>query len=403
MKVVQINPVLSGSTGKIAIEISKMLNKENIENYIFYAMGKSDYKNAVKYANTFIIKVNAFLAKIFGNYGFNSRLMTRRLINNLKRVKPDVVHLHNIHGHNVNLEMLFKYLKKIDVKIVWTFHDCWAFTGYCTYFDYEKCDKWKMKCGACPQRKRYSYFFDRSAWLYEKKKELFTGFKDFTVVTPSKWLAELVKESFMKEYPIEVIYNGIDTELFCPADSDFRKKFLLEDKSILLGVAMGYEKRKGFEYFLKLSKIIPDNMRIVLVGVNKKQIKNLSENIIGIEKTENQKELAEIYSAADVFINLTLEDNFPTVNLEALSCGTPVMTFDTGGSVESIDENTGIVLKKADFENIVNNIVKMTSNKYSADVCRKRVLKEFSAENCFLKYIYLYRKQENKKIRTNPY
>ena len=390
MKVVQINTVCSGSTGKIATQISKMLNKEGIQNYIFYAMGKSDYKNAVKYANFFLIKINALFAKVFGNYGFNSKIITKRLINNLKKIKPDVVHLHNIHGHNVNLLMLFDYLKKNNVKIVWTFHDCWAFTGYCVHFDYEKCDKWKMKCGACPQRKRYSYFFDRSAWLYEKKKELFTGFKDFTVVTPSKWLAELVKNSFLREYSVKVIYNGVDTELFCPIDSDFRKKFSLENKIVLLGTAMSFNEKKGFEYFLKLSKSIPDNMRIVLVGVNEKQIKNLPENIIGIEKTENQRELAEIYSAADVFINLTLEDNFPTVNLEALACGTPVITFDTGGSGESIDENTGIVVEKGNINGVIKGIDELIGNLKSSACARETAVKKYDAKKSFAEYLNIY-------------
>ena len=391
MKVVQINPVCSASTGKIAVEISKLLNSEGIENYIYYTSGYSDYENAYKYANDTLIKVNALLAKIFGNYGFNSRFITKRLISELKKIKPDVIHLHNLHSHNVNLEMLFSYLKSIDVKIIWTFHDCWSFTGYCTHFDYIGCNKWKKECKNCPERKSYSWFFDRSTYLYKKKKELFTGVEGMTIVTPSKWLAELVKESIFGKYPVKVIYNGIDTDIFKPTASDFRKTYGLENKKILLGIAMNLGERKGFNYFLELSKIIPDDMRIVLVGVNKKQTESLPENIIGIEKTANQKELAEIYTAADVFVNPTREEVFGLVNVEALACGTPVVTFDTGGSPECIDDIVGAKVEKGDIKAMLFEANKFI-NKVDIDLkCRERVIKNFDSKNSFKQYLDLYK------------
>lgn len=392
MKVVQINPVCYASTGKIAVEISKLLDRENIENYILYTSGNSDFKNSIKYANDKIIKFNALLAKVKGNYGFNSKIITKRLILKLKEIKPDVVHLHNLHGHNVNLEMLFTYLKSIDVKIVWTFHDCWSFTGYCTHFDYIGCKKWKTGCGNCPQRKSYTWFFDRSSKLYAKKEELFTGFSDMTIVTPSKWLAEKAKDSFFGDYPIEVINNGIDCELFKPTESNFREKYGLRDKKILLGVAMGFDTRKGLDSFIELSKIIADDMHIVLVGVSKKQIEILPGNITGIERTANQVELAEIYTAADVFINCTYEDNFPTVNIEALSCGTPVVTFDTGGSKEAIDETCGSIVKKGDVEALYKEICRILDEKNIKENCIKRAKNNFSSKPQYKKYLEIYRR-----------
>lgn len=392
MKVVQINPVCYASTGKIAVEISKLLDAENIENYILYTSGNSNFKNSIKYANDKIIKFNALLAKVKGNYGFNSKIITKRLILKLKKIKPDVIHLHNLHGHNVNLKLLFTYLKSIDVKIVWTFHDSWSFTGYCTYYDYPVCYKWKTGCGNCPQVKRFSWFLDKSLHLYNKKRKLFTGFKDMTIVTPSKWLAEFSKISFFGEYPIEVINNGIDTELFKPTESNFRERYGLVDKKILLGVAMGFDRRKGLNSFIELSKIIADDMHIVLVGVSKKQIETLPGNITGIERTANQVELAKVYTAADVFVNCTYEDNFPTVNLEALACGIPVVTFDTGGSKEAIDETCGSFVEKGDVVALYKEICRIFEEKNIKENCIKRAKNNFSSEPQYRKYLEIYRR-----------
>ncbi|MBQ7037055.1 MAG: glycosyltransferase [Clostridia bacterium] len=390
MKVVQINAVCSGSTGKIAVDISRLLDQNGIENYILYSMGNSDFKNAVKYASDKEIKLNALFAKTSGKYGFHSVMMTKRLIKKLKAIKPDVIQLHNLHGHNVHLGMLFRYLKKSDAKIFWTHHDAWAFTGYCMYFDYVSCDRWKTGCHTCPQKKKYSWFFDKSQFLYEKKKTLFEGFRDLTMITPSAWLGDLIKKSHLGEYPVKVIPNGIDLNLFKPTKSDFRAKYGLADKKIYLGVAMAFEPRKGGKYFLELAKLLPDDACLVLVGLTKEQIASLPENIIGITRTENQKELAGIYTAADVFVNCTLEDNFPTVNLEALACGTPVVTFQTGGSPEAVDETCGSVVPQGDVETMKAEAQKWAADDFSAE-CRARAEKLYMAEARFLDYINLYK------------
>ncbi len=390
MKVVQINPVCTGSTGKIAVEISKLLDANGIANYIFYTSGKSDFKNARKYATDLEIKINALWAKIRGNYGFNSKAMTKRLICELEKIKPDVIQLHNLHGHNVNLEMLFQYLKKADVKIFWTFHDCWSFTGYCTYFDYAKCEKWKQGCQCCKQKKAFSWIFDRSKTLYQKKKLLFEGIKDLTIITPSAWLANLAKKSFFGEYPVRVIPNGIDLEIFRPTESNFREKYKLQNKKIWLGVAMGFEKRKGFSYFLELAKQIDEGTCLVMVGITKEQIAILPSNVIGIERTANQKELAEIYSAADVFVNCTLEEVLGMVNIEALACGTPVITFDTGGSPECVDETCGIVVPQGDVL-ALKVAAEGLDRAALKDACRRRAEKLYDAKQRFEDYVNLYK------------
>ncbi len=389
MKVVQINQVCYSSTGKIAIGISKMLTEQGVENHICYSFGQSDYPLAKKYGSDMGTKATALLAKLGGRYGFYSTKITKTLIRELEKIRPDVVHLHNIHGHNVNLDLLFTYLKRADSKVVWTFHDCWAFTGYCMYFDMDGCEQWKFGCQGCPQKRNYSWGFDKSQWLYDRKKELFTGIRDLTIVTPSRWLADFVSESFLKDYPIRVIPNGIDLQVFHPDAGNVKERLGLAGKKVILGVAMGFDKRKGLSYFIDLAGRVDEDTKIVLVGVSKEQIATLPENVIGIERTANQKELAQLYSAADVFVNCTLEDNFPTVNLEALACGTPVVTFRTGGSPESVHEGTGAVVEQGDMDALLNAIRRI-NKKDMTESCRKTAEKYYEEGKCFAEYLKIY-------------
>ena len=270
----------------------------------------------------------------------------------LKKVEdynPDVIHLHNIHGYYINIEILFDYLKRANKKVVWTLHDCWAFTGHCAYFDYVGCNKWQDGCKECPQKNEYpnSLLIDSSEWNFNKKKDIFTGVPDLTIVTPSKWLAGLVKQSFLSEYKVEVINNGIDLNIFKPTKSDFRERYGLENKFIILGVANVWDRRKGLQYLIDLAEKIDDNYKVIIVGVSEKQKKSLPKNIIGITRTNDVRELVEIYSVADVFVNPTLEDNFPTTNLEALACGTYVITFNSGGSGECLKLGGGKVINNS--------------------------------------------------------
>lgn len=391
MKLVQINSVCeSGSTGKICVAVSKLLSAQNVENYILYACGTSDYTLAKKYMSSFDVKIQALKSKIFGNYGFQSKSATKRLIEELDRISPDVVQLHNLHSHNVHLGLLFSYLKEKKTKIFWTFHDCWAITGYCPHYDMIGCDQWSLEgCKNCPLRKHYSWFFDRSRFLFDKKKQLFSGL-DLTIITPSKWLAEQVKRSFLNEYKVKVIHNGIDLSVFCPRESDFRQKYHLENKYILLGVAFDWGVRKGLDVFVELSKRLDERFQIVLVGTNEMIDKQLPENIISIHRTANQTELAEIYTAADVFVNPTREEALGLVNIESLACGTPVITFNTGGSPESIDDTCGVVVEKNDVDKMLQVAIEVcATHPFSQSTCIQRA-QLFDSKHKFEEYVNLY-------------
>ena len=333
---------------------------------------------------------------MFGKTGFASKHATKKLLKFLDKINPDIVHLHNIHGYYLNIELLFNYLKEKQIRVIWTLHDCWSFTGQCAFFDYVGCDKWQTECKNCPMLSEYpKSFVDSSKWNYQKKKELFTGL-NITLVTPSKWLASLVKNSYLKVYDVKVINNGIDLNVFKPTPSNFREKYCLKDKKMILGVAGVWDRRKGLNDFIELSKLLDDNYVIVLVGLNDKQLDLLPHNIIGIKRTENQQELAGLYTTADVFFNPTYEDNYPTVNLESLACGTPVITYDTGGSPEFVDffdSHYHPVISKAklcdeDFNYIVDNINNCMRQKRIINLIDKKKL-HFS--NMVSAYIEIYK------------
>ena len=391
MKVVQINSTCGiGSTGKICVDISKLLSKENIENYILYSCHSDGYELGIQCSNDKYVKIQALKSRIFGNYGFNSQKATRKMIAELERINPDVVHIHNIHGHDCDFEMLFRYLKKTKKKVFYTFHDCWAFTGYCPHFTMAKCNSWTEKCGNCSLKNEYSWFLDKSSQNFRRKSESFKGL-NLTIITPSRWLADIVKKSFLKDYPVIVINNEIDLSVFKPQDSDFRSKYDLSDKKIVLGVAFDWGPRKGLDVFIDLSNRLPDEYKIVLVGTNDSIDKQLPDNIISIYRTQNQQELAEIYSAADVFVNPTREENYPTVNMESIACGTPVLTFRTGGSPEMLDETCGSVVECDDVDALEREIVRICMERpYTKEMCVDKA-KAFDQNVKFKEYINFYK------------
>ena len=398
MKVLQVNTVCGiGSTGRIVTDIHKMLIMQGYESAVAYGRGTAhNCDNTIKIGNNLDFYTHALKTRILDKHGFGSKNATRKFLERVKNYNPDVIHLHVLGGYYLNIELLFNFLKEYNKPIVWTLHACWAFTGHCSHFDYANCYKWETHCQKCPERRSYpkSIFIDNSYNNFEKKKKLFTGLDKLTLVTPSEWLAKLVKRSFLKDYTVKVINNGIDLSVFKPSPSNFRKRYNLENKFIILGVANKWEKRKGFEYFIELSKLIEPDETIVMVGLSKNQLKQLPKNVIGITRTNNVQELAEIYTTADVFFNPTLEDNFPTTNLEALACGTPVITFNTGGSIETIDDTTGFIVEKGDLEQAIKTIRKIKTEgkeKYS-DSCIKRANKYYNKNNKFQEYIELYEK-----------
>ena len=390
MKLVQINTTCGvGSTGKICVGISKLLTERGVQNRILYSCDTSGYSLGVACSDHQYQKVQALKSRVFGNYGFNSGFATQKIIGALEQFHPDVVHLHNIHGHDCNLERLFSYFRKNHTRLVWTFHDCWAFTGYCTHFTMAKCDKWKQGCSKCPLRRDYSWFFDRSSAMFNAKKRLFQG-QNLTIVTPSDWLAGLVKQSFLMDVPVRVIHNGIDLEVFRPSEGDFRQKHGLEKKKIVLGVAFDWGEKKGLDVFSALSNRLPEDYQIVLVGTDETVERVIPKEILSIRRTQNQKELAEIYTSADVLVNPTREDNFPTVNLEALACGTPVITSQTGGSPEMIDKSCGSVVDCEDVAVLAEEITRVcTQQTFLAKQCIRRA-EDFEIKKRFEEYLELY-------------
>jgi len=406
MRILQINTVYKngGSTGRIVYDLSQVMRQEDIESYIAfgYEYSKTADQNTYKIEDIPALKCNILKTRVFGKHGFYNEGVTKKFLKWIDTVKPDIIHLHNLHNDYVNIELLFDYIKMHDIPVIWTLHDCWSFTGWCANFDFSGCDKWKTGCGHCPSLKEYpfTWFFDRSKEIYSGKKKIFNGVNNLTIITPSQWLADLVKQSFLKDYKVKVINNGIDLSVFKPLESNFREKHNLQNKTIVLAMAMKLSKQKGIEYLLQLPDLLPDDYCLVLVGINENQRKLLPKNnCVGITKTNNAVELAGIYSAADMFVNPTLGDNFPTTNLEALACGTPVITFRTGGSPESVDDNVGIVVAKGNLDELVNAIIKVREKgklSYSS-YCIAKASESYNKEKQALKYIDAYK--ENMKAK----
>ena len=386
MKIVQISTFSYKAAGNIMMNLHRAMIKNGIDSYVVWGRGrKSENDHEYFMDDNWGVKLHGVYTRITDKTGFASTSSTRKLLHWLDEIEPDIIHLHCIHGYFINISLLFTYIKEKNIKVIWTQHDCWAFTGHCAYFDACGCEKWKTGCHDCGQLVTYpaSRLMDNSKWNWETKKELFTG-ANVTVITPCEWLSTLVKMSFLGEYPIHVIYNGIDTNVFKPTKNYFKEKNGIEAKKMILGVASEWTERKGLRDFIELDEILDKKKYvIVLVGVSKKQAKNLPKDIIALNRTNNVKELVEIYSAADVYFNPTYEDNFPTTNLEATACGAPVITYDTGGSPESVDSRA--VVQKGDL----NRVKKIICSQLQ--IFKPKLRDEMNVENMVAEYIRLYR------------
>lgn len=397
MTILIINSVYkTGSTGRIVYDTAECLKSKNYICYVAYGRGKTiKDSNIFKIGRLYNQYLEVLATRIFDRQGLFSKIPTKKLINFIKSTKPDLIHIHNLHGYYLNYEILVDYLTTNNIPIVWTLHDCWPITGHCAYFDYANCSKWKLECNKCPQKKSYpkSLIFDNSKGNFHKKKELFSKIDNLTLVTPSNWLRNIISLSFMQNKNVITINNGINLELFKPTEPNEIKRLNIPKKSkIILGVANIWDNRKGLKYFLDLSKMIDNDYIIVLVGLSDKQLKILPNNILGIKRTSSVAELAELYTLANVFVNPTLEDNFPTTNLEAMACGTPVITFDTGGSPECIKKNTGFVVKKGDTTDLLRKIITVCDNGKSIykDTCIAHVRENFDKNIKIEEYINTY-------------
>lgn len=343
MKILFLNSVCGiRSTGRIVTDLAQRYIAQGHEVKIAYGRESipARYKGiSHRIGSEMDVRINGVKARLCDNEGFNAAHQTKLFLKWAEQYDPDVLWLHNLHGYYLNIELLFDWIKsRPHMEVRWTLHDCWAFSGHCAHFSFVKCQRWKHQCGDCPQKGEYpkSAFLDRSAENYRRKRKAFCGVKKMLLITPSRWLADLVKQSFLGEYPVEVVYNTIDTEVFLPTEGDFRARYGLEDKKIVLGVSSVWNSRKGFSDFLRLGELLDSACQVVLVGVSDRQLGQLPDSILGITRTDSPSQLAQIYTAADVFVNLTYEDTYPTVNLEAQACGTPCLTYRTGGSVESV-------------------------------------------------------------------
>lgn len=391
MKLLQINVTANwGSTGKIAEDIGKIAIQQGWESWIAYGRGNPESaSNLIRVGSDLDLKSHVIQTRLFDNHGLVSSSATRKFINQIREINPDIIHLHNIHGYFLNYPKLFSFLKEYGKPVVWTLHDCWPFTGHCAYYDFVKCGKWKNGCFNCPQLGSYpqSILLDRSEKNYRDKKKAFLGVENLTLVPVSNWLRCEVGQSFLKDYPVQTIHNGIDINVFKASKErvDSRKVFKI------LGVASVWDRRKGLEEFIKLRSILPEEYEITLVGLSKKQIEQLPDGIGGITRTDSIEALVDLYSSADVFVNPTLEDNFPTTNLESLACGTPVITYDTGGSPEAVDSSCGIVVPYQDVQGLASAIVRVCGNKaFTSEACRKRAEEYFDKNKSFQKYLDLY-------------
>ena len=401
----QINSVInSGSTGRIAEEIGRLAINNGWKSYIAY--GRNDRPSEsllIKIGNDWDIKWHGVQTRLFDRHGLASKKATDELVEKIKEIKPDIIHLHNLHGYYLNIEILFHYLATARIPVVWTLHDCWPMTGHCAHFSFIGCDKWKTLCEHCPQKKVYpaSYLMDRSLKNYQLKKKLFTSVPQMTLVPVSNWLANIVKESFLKIYPIKTIYNGVDTTVFVPCSTTkIREKYKIPTNTfVFLGIASIWSERKGLKDFIRLSESLKENEMIILVGLTDKQINILPRNILGISRTENIHELAELYSLTDVFVNPTWEDNFPTTNIEALACGTPVITYQTGGSPEALTPETGFVVEQGDLAGIRDAIdsIKSKGKSFYAESCRERAVRMFNKNERYAEYLELYEQMLSEK------
>lgn len=393
MRILMVNTVYAvGSTGKIVNQIAQKAEKSGAQCMIAHRYENKEKQylpNVVPVGSWLDCHIHNRLSQMFMLRGVFSRWKTFLFLKKVTRYNPDIIHLHNISGNFINDFMLFRYIKKHRIKVIWTFHDCWPLTGYCKYFDMAGCDRWQNGCGHCLQRGRS--LVDLSALMYKRKQKMFSGIQDMTIVTPSNWLAGLVQRSPLRIYPIKVINNGIDLGVFKPTNSCFRKEHGLEGKKVVLGVSFAWGERKGLDVFITLAYQLPKDYRIVLVGTTDEIDKRLPTNIISIHRTNNQQELAAIYTAADVFVNPTREDNYPTVNMEALACGTPVITFRTGGSPEMIDGTCGFIVERDDEEMLKDKIIEACENRpFSREACCQKS-QTFDMNDRFDEYVQLYK------------
>lgn len=383
------------SVGRIEQQIGDLALANGWKSYMTYSRGyKPGASQTVKIGNMYDVYWHVLMTRLFDRHGLHSKGATKRLVEQIRKIEPDIIHIHQVHGYFLNIEILFDFLKQYSKPIVWTFHDCWAFTGHCAHFDKVKCDKWKKGCYDCPLKSAYpSSYCDRSRKNYALKKQLFSDIPDLHIVTVSQWLQGLVEQSFFKGYNINTIYNGVDTNIFTPKESvEIASKLEVKGKKVLVAAATTWNEDKGINDYYKLRKVLGDDKLIVLVGLSEEQIRGLPQGIIGIKKTSSQKELAELYSLADVTLNLSYLETFGLTTAEGMACGTPGIVYNKTASPELITPETGMVVDAGNIESLVKSIdtILLRGKPYYSSKCRERALEYYDKDKQYHKYLNLY-------------
>lgn len=402
-KLLIINVALNwGSTGRIAEQVGS-LAKDNGWN-VMIAHG-ARYQNPTQFSHyqvssSFEEKMHWGISQFWDGQGRGSWFATKRLLKEIDAFQPDVVHMHVIHGYYINYGLIMNYFKEKNIPVVWTLHDCWAFTGHCAYFTAANCEKWKTQCGQCPIPHDFpNTYLDRSKANYNRKKQVYGDMQNLVLAPVSQWLGDLVKESFLGKHEIQVVYNGIDVDVFKPSVSNFKKKLGVEGKYLLLGVAQGFDERKGLKDFFKLSEMLPDDYQVVLLGAMEDEIAIAPTSVIALPKTESLQELVEAYSAADVLLSLSYEETFGLTPVEAMSCGTPAIVYNNTAQPEHITPETGFVVENGDLDTLVTRIKTLCENgkaNYS-EACRERAVNVYNKDNCYNMYITIFNKLFNEK------
>lgn len=391
MKVLQINIFGNLSTGRIAVDLYKTLIRNNHSGVIAFARNSiEEGTNYIKIGNIVNVYIDGLLTRLTDKAGNYSRIATIQLIKRIEQYDPDIIHLHNLHGYYINIDILFNYLKSNKKPVVWTLHDCWAYTGHCCYYSAYGCTKWEIMCENCGQKHAYpASYVDRSKENYYKKKSLFTSIPNLHLVTVSKWLEREVRKSFLKNLPIKTIYNGIDLEQFKPTYGSVREKYGLKEKTIILSVASTWSRRKGLEDLIELAKTLNSKYAIVLVGLNNQKSNNLPKNMVTIGRTDNSKELAELYTAADVYVNASVEETFGLTTVEALACGTPVIVYNCTAVPEVVDDTCGFIIDAHNIEVLREIIVNRKYMDKDKEACIQKA-RCYEKNKQYMKYIDLY-------------
>jgi len=396
-KLLQINPVvrLNTSTGRIMKEIGEIAMAAGWESYIAYSGARDGVpqhsSQLVPVGNKLDLAVHAVATRLFDAHGLVSRRATKQLIRRIKEIDPDIIHIHNVHGYWLNYPLLCQYLRESGKPVIWTVHDCWLYTGHCYYYSAARCDKWQTGCGHCPQKRAFpaSWVFDRSARNWHDKQHAFGSLERLTIVPVSDWIRQEMAHSFLADKPFQVIHNGIDLDVFHPAEPGAERPA----GTVILGVATLWHEEKGVRDFVELAGRLHEGERLVLVGrMSEEQRAAFPAGVEFIERTENVAKLAALYAQATAFVNPTWQDNYPTVNLEAIACGTPVVTYRTGGSVEAVTAGTGFVVEQGDVQGLLDRVRELAAEDRKAvtERCRAHALQHFSKQERYQDYIRLY-------------